>query len=126
MAATENIIFESPKWLTIEISNDDAVGAEAAVIKVNKSDYTGPNGAEPSKLTIMEARWDVLAGGSIDVEWDHTTNDRFMFLTGEGSVDFTDQGGFHDPASAGGTGDIVFTTIVGSPYSVTLHIRKKD
>jgi len=125
MAAQTTVVFESKKWLVVEFSLDVAA-IEAAVIKVNKSDYTGLNGLEPSKFAIYEMRWNVGGTGILQLYFDHTTDDEIMALSGEGFVDWTENGGFIDPASTGGTGDIVLSSAAGATYSITMKLRKKD
>jgi hypothetical protein len=107
-------------------------GTEAAdLILVDKSTFTGPNGLEPTKLVIEKIEWD-LNGFSVLVEFDHTSDDAVMTLSGVGEIDFTQGGkyqGFIDPASAGTTGDIVATTLTtdaGDEGFIVLFLRKKD
>ena len=109
----------------------DAVAAdETAVVKVDKSTLTGLNGVEPGRLAIEKIRWTMQGFNSIRVLFDHTTDDEAVVLNGtRGELDYTDIGGLVDPASAGTTGDILFTTQGGAAqatYTVDLYLRLKD
>ncbi len=112
---------------------------ESAVVKVDKSAYTVVNGAgvavEPSKFAIEAIRWNVQGYTSVRIFTDHTADDLLMAVAGSGQEDFCNGGptdfsgtpGLVDPASAGGTGDIVFTTAgaaAGNTYDITLWLRK--
>ena len=105
------------------------------LVAVDKSAFTGPNGAEPSKFVVEAIEWS-LSGVDAIVEFDHTADDLIAQLAGSsassGRIDFTQEGkyqGFVDPASAGATGDIVVTTAnsaAGDTGSIIFYLRKKD
>lgn len=103
---------------------------ESAVIKVDRSTLTGMDGTEPGRLVIEKVRWTMQGFNSIRILFDHTTDDEALVLNGtHGELDYTDVGGLIDPNSAGGTGDILFTTQGGAAnatYTVDLYIRLKD
>lgn len=107
-------------------------GTEAAdLILVDKSAFVGPDGTEPTKLVVERVIYN-LDGFKVLLEFDHTTDDEIAVLSGQGEIDFTQDGkyqGFIDPASAGTTGDIVATTLTtdaGDEGSIVLYLRKKD
>lgn len=107
-------------------------GIEAAdLILVDKSTFTGINGLEPGRLVIEKIEWN-LNGFSVLLEFDHTTDDKIATISGNGEIDFTDNGqfqGYIDPASAGATGDILATTLttdLGDEGFIVLYLRKKD
>ena len=90
---------------------------------VQKFDISGLTGA-PTVVKINKVSW-TCRGMSLRVLFDHTTDDTVMVLHGEGHLDFTAYGGLHDPASAGGTGDILFTTInqvQNDTYTVVMDV----
>jgi hypothetical protein len=68
----------------------------------------------------------------VQLEFEHTADDLIANLDGQGCFDFAQGGkfqGFIDPASAGGTGDIVATTVghsAGDKATILLVMRKKD
>lgn len=108
----------------------DGTGSTDAVL-VDKSAFTGPDGTEPGKLVVEKIEYSV-DGMQVQLEFDHDTDDLIANLAGQGSFDFAEGGrkqGFVDPASAGGTGDIVATTVghtAGDKATIKLTLRKKD
>src|SRR3990167_7934898 len=76
---------------------------EAAVVKVDKSSLTGPDGTEPGRLVVERIVGNV-EGMSVRLHWDHTTPDEIAVLTGPVDRDYRSAGGLKDPATAGGTG----------------------
>jgi hypothetical protein len=107
-------------------------GTEAAdLVLADKSAFTGPDGTEPGRFVVEKINY-AVGGCQLLLEFEHTTDDEIAVLQGDGCLDFSQDGkyqGFIDPASAGGTGDIVATTLntdAGDTASVTLFLRKKD
>ena len=122
-------VYQSPKTLVVTLTNESDGTGEAAVVKVDKSALTGPDGSAPSKLKVMEISYDVQGFNYVTLDFDHDTDDEIDVLTGSGYKSYRDFGGLVDPATDGGTGDIILTTdggADGSSYSITLHIQKKD
>lgn len=107
-------------------------GTEAADLALaDKSAYTGPDGTEPGRFVIERIVWD-LSGMTVLLEFEHDTDDPIGHFSGQGEIDYTQGGmypGFVDPASTGGTGDIVATTLTtdaGDTGRITLFLRMKD
>lgn len=123
--------YDSPRRLVVVLTNESDGTGEAAVVKVDKSAFTGPDGTEPGRLMVEEIEYDV-GGMRVLLEWEHTAPDEIAVLNGAGFIDFTKGGKFPgkvDPASAGGAGDIILTTVghaVGDGYTITMVLRKKD
>jgi len=124
-------IFNSPTNMVVS-SVFTMDGTEAAdLVLVDKSAITGPDGTEPGRLVIERIEYSI-AGCSILLEFEHTTDDEIAILQGTGVIDYTKGGrypGFIDPASAGTTGDIVATTLTtdaGDIAYILLFLRKKD
>lgn len=123
--------YDSPRRLVVVLTNESDGTGETAVIKVDKSAFTGPDGTEPGRLMVEEIEYDV-GGMRVLLEWEHTAPDEIAVLNGAGFIDFTKGGKFHgkvDPASAGGAGDIILTTVghtAGDGYTITMVLRKKD
>ena len=100
----------------------DATG-ESDVVKVDKSTLTNVNGEVPLAINIMSARWAVQGFSYIKLEWDATTDDVAMLLSGNGYDNFEAAGGLRDPRSSGSVGDIVLTSVgasAGATYDITL------
>lgn len=126
-AVTTTVLYQEGSIYVVHLTNISDGTGESAVIKVDRSTLT-QSGAEPTGLTIMSARWAVQGFNSVRLLWDHTTDDVAMVLTGSGYEDFREFGGKPDPASTGGTGDLLLTTNGGSSgatYDITLVLRKK-
>jgi len=124
-------VFNTPTNLVV--SSTFAIdGTEAAdLVLVDKSTFTGPDGTEPGKLVVERIEY-AISGCSIQLEFDHDTDDKIALLQGQGVIDYTKEGrypGFVDPASTGATGDIVATTLTtdaGDVAYILLFLRKKD
>lgn len=106
----------------------DSTG-EAAVIKIDLSTLIGPDGTAPTRFVVEELEWNIQGFTSVALYWDHTTDDIIDVLAGVGYKDYRPVGGAVDPASAGGTGDVVLTTAGASAtatYDITIVGRLKD
>jgi hypothetical protein len=122
------VVHNGKRNLIVRLTNASDGTGESAVVKVDKSAYTGPNGREPGRLVVKKIEG-TCDGMQVRLFWDHDTDDEIAFLGGQFCHDWTSSGGLIDPASAGGTGDILLTTVghtSGDNYCITLHLRKKD
>jgi hypothetical protein len=130
-------IAETREHIVVHCTNISDGTGESDVVKVDKSAIgVASDGAEAGSLDIERVVWN-CDGMQVRVEWDHTTDDLAMVLSGSGEADFMGKpgwvgglhnaGGLKDPRSTGGTGDILFTTsghTSGDTYNVTLWLRK--
>lgn len=94
---------------------------EAAVAKIDISGLTGA----PTAVKILKIEYSISYAMSIKIGFDHTTDDFVAVLSGQGCLDYTNRGGLKDPGSAGGTGDIIFTTVGAAStdtYTILLEI----
>ena len=125
------VLYSSPRRYVVRLTNISDGTGESGVAKVDKSTLTGPDGTEPGRLMVERLEWSI-DGMQVRLYWDHTTDDEIAVLSGSGFFDYTDGGrfaGLVDPASAGGTGDILLTTnahTAGDGYDITLYLRLKD
>lgn len=122
-------VYNNPKRLVVKcLSRSDGTG-ESNVAKVDKSAYTGLNGAEPSGFAIERIEYDI-SGMEVLISVDHTTDVNICRLTtGQGVLDFRKVGGLITTGDGSTTGDILFSTnghTAGDSYDITLHLRKKD
>jgi hypothetical protein len=110
----------------VRLTNISDGTGEADVIKVDKSTLVNVNGVEPTKLNLVSVQWSIQGFSSIRLEWDHTTDDEMVVLgPGNGYMDFSEAGALADPASAGGTGDVILTTagaVSGATYNLVLEL----
>lgn len=130
-AITNTTLQNTSRKLVVQSNlNEDGVGVVDGIL-VDKSTFVGPDGTEPSKLVIERIEY-AVDGFNLLLEFDHATDDVIANLSGQGVLDFSQDSefqGFVDPASAGGTGDIVVTTTghtAGDKATLTLYLRKKD
>lgn len=119
-SVTTQTLFSGDKRVVMAFTSVSDGTGEAAVQKVDISAL--PNA--PSKVKINKVEFATF-GMSVSVLFDHDTDDRALVLQGYGCFEFCDAGGLQDPASAGGTGDILFTTNgadAGDTYTVILDL----
>ncbi len=120
-AVTTVVLAAGPKKFRRVFTNVSDGTGESAVVKFDISAITGG----PTKVKINRVSWS-CSGMVVRVLFDHTTDDTVLILDDKGSFDFRDSGGLHDPASAGDTGDILFTTIghtSGDTYCIDMEIE---
>ena len=91
------------------VSKSDGTG-ESDVVKIDKSTLTGTDGREPIALDLVEITWSVFGASHVLLEWDHSTDDEMLILSGNGYLKYGESGPLKDPRSAGGTGDVLLTT----------------
>ncbi|MGB1214608.1 MAG: hypothetical protein ACPG4X_14685 [Pikeienuella sp.] len=129
MVDTVNVqeVFSGSYRRAVHLTNESDGTGESAVAKVDISTLTHDD-IEATYSTIDLIEYSV-SGGSVVLEWNHTTPDEIAILAGQGLIDWRDVGGKTDPQSAGGTGDIQVTTVgfaSGSLYDITIHYRPKS
>lgn len=98
---------------------------ESGVTKVDISTLVARGGGAPSKTKVLRIDYSVSGFNYVVLRWDHTADDTIAVLKGQGVFDWTLEGGLVDPASTGGTGDILLTTnggSSGSAYDITLEL----
>lgn len=119
------VLRDSRDMYIVRLQNRSDGTGETNVVKVDKSTLS-INGAEPTKLSLLRAVWSIN-GFSVRLSWDHTTDDELLTLAGNGILDLESIGGIPDPASTGGTGDVLLSTVgttAGFAYDLTLWFRK--
>jgi len=114
----------------LHLTNISDGTGEAAVTKLDISTLIGPDGTPPIRTVIEEIQWSIQGFASVRLHWDHDVDDEIAVLAaGSGYFNFIGAGGFVDPATVGGTGDILLTTsglAVGNTYDITISLRLKD
>ncbi len=123
-----DVLFNGTRKYHVRLTGISDGTGETAVIKVDKSTLTNGNGTEPGKLSIVYAEWSIQGFTSVQLFFDHNTDDEALLMSaGNGWRDFSKQGGFPDPASAGGTGDIILTSkgpVAFATYDIYLELLK--
>jgi len=131
-AAQMKVLFDGGNLHIVNITGTWDTADEVDTIVFNASDYKGPDGQTmgAGSTKIEEITYSVSGDfESVNLEWDATTDDVIEKLSGQGYFDYKPFGGKQDPASTGGTGDIVLTSVGGttnSNYSILMVIRKKQ
>lgn len=98
------------------------------VVVVDKSDLLGPAGAEPSKLSIVEAEWSISTFDAVIIEWDDGTDEEAMRLSGAGFKDYRFAGGLNSDGSSQ-TGDIILSTLgaaANASFDISLELKLKE
>ncbi len=136
-AAVARVVGETREVYIVHLTSISDGTGEADAIKVDKSTLLAPDGAEPAALDIERVVWN-CDGMAVRIEWDHTTDDLALALSGVGQADFRGEGSqggvpplcsLKDPRTAGDTGDILLTTVghtSGDTYNITLWLRKRS
>lgn len=96
-------------YIVRRVCDSDGTGESDAIL-LDISTLTNANGVVPTRTRIKEIWYDIQGFSSITLKWDHTTDDTIGIFSGGGYLDLHAVGGLLDPASAGGTGDILITT----------------
>lgn len=131
-AAKLKVLFDGANRHVVNITGVWDTADETDTIVFNASDYTGPDGTTlgAGGTVVEEVTWSVSSGFEyILLEWDATTDDTIEYFSGPGYMDYRPWGGKRDPASSGGTGDILLTSKGGDAddnYSIVLVLRLKD
>lgn len=124
-------VFAGKDYIVRRITNVSDGTGESNVAKVTKSGLTNSFGQVPTKLGIAELWWSIQGFTSIRLDWDHTTPDEIAKLAAGNGVRLLDvygagAGVLWDPASAGGTGNIILSTagaVSGATYDIMMKIR---
>lgn len=125
-AVTTQVLFNQPhsdKYIARFTNVSDGTG-ETNIAKIDISGLALPDGVAPSAVSIERAQFAISPTMSVKISTDHTADDTLAVLTGTGDLDFDVP--IVDPASAGGTGDVLFSTVghaAGDTYDVTLYCR---
>lgn len=124
---TETKLFDGTRRSVHHLTgrNTDAT-AETDVQKIDISTLTGPDGVNaPSSVTVEYIEYTVQGFSSVELLWDHTSNETISFLAGAGEVNWIPVGGKHD-SNSGSTGDILLTSrdaAANDTYDITIHLR---
>ncbi len=81
------------------------------------------------RVRIKKLKWSISGQMTVELLFDHNTDDSAIVMAGDGQLEESAEAPIIDPASAGGTGDILLTskvtaTTVGQGYTVYIEIAK--
>lgn len=123
-AVTATKLYESAadkRCVLLLTSVSDGTG-ESAVVKL---DISGLPATAPSAVRIHKIKW-CIKTMSVRLLFDHTTDDEVLVLSGDGSFEFPHKvARLDDPASAGGSGDLLLTTVAhaaNATYSILIEL----
>jgi hypothetical protein len=122
---TSQVLVSGPRRHVVVLTGVSDGTGESGVVKIDKSTLKDATGAEPSTLSIQKIQWTSQGFTYLKLSFDHTTDDTALVLSGDGCLDFSSYGGLKDPASAGGTGDLLLTSIgatAGDSYTIVLDV----
>lgn len=131
MAAATRYLVKGSNKIEINVTGAFSVADETDTVVVDISTLVGPKGVAPTAIRIDEITWSMSPGFDyISLEWEHTTDDPVDFFSGQGYINYKDRaGGKNDPRSAGGTGDLILTTVggaAGDAYSFLISATLKE
>jgi len=122
-AVTTNVLFSGINRYAARFTNISDGTGETNVVKIDISALPG----SPTRTAIEEVSWDVQGFSAIKITWDHSTDDTADVFSGRGARSYKDVSYLFDPASSGGTGDVLFTTLgtnaSGNTYDIVLVIQ---
>lgn len=125
--SVDSTVLEStPRRYVVRLTNISDSSGESAVVKVDKSGLVDFAGREPNRIIVDYMKWSIQGFTSVRLYFDHTTDDELAVLSGNGERSYWEEGGFRDPLSGGGTGDILLTTAgttSGNTYDIVLNCR---
>lgn len=124
-AITNTVINASPDNYTVVLTSLSDGTGESAAVKVDLSGLTGA-----TAIAVKNVQWVSQGFTYFTLAWDHTADDvAAQIPNGDGEIDFTggiSHIGLVDPDSAGGTGDLVLTTVghdAGDSYTMVLTLK---
>lgn len=125
--SVDSLVLQSGgKHHIVRLTNISDGTGETSVAKVDISTLVKSDGTVPTRTRVKEIFWNIQGFTSIRLYWDHTTDDEIAMLSGSGYLDLHAVGGLLDPASTGGTGDILLTTagaVSGATYTILLVVE---
>lgn len=121
-----NVIFSGERKYAIQLTCVSDGTGETNVTKVDISTLLNLAGQPCTRTAIEEIKWDVQGFSSVRLSWDHTTDDVAAIMSGRGAVSYAHLGYLFDPQSAGGTGDLLLTSVgaaAGATYDITVVLQ---
>lgn len=139
-AVISRVLRNDKRIYTVQLLNLSDGTGESNVVKVDKSALLAQDAAEPARLAIAQIRWNIQGFTYIRLSFDHDTDDIVRYLSGSGYDDYGGMGYpnapdaayvgasglLADPATAGGTGDLLLTTVghsSGDTYDILMTLR---
>ena len=127
-AVTVNVYFNSTagtRRYGVHLTGISDGTGETNLVKITKANLVDSMGNAPSILKFASARWTVQGFSYVKLSTDHTTDDVLMLFAGNGYDNWENASYLPDPNSAGGTGDLLLTSVgaaAGAIYDITLEL----
>lgn len=133
--AVDTIVLHNtyPYYAVRLLSKSDGTG-ESNVVKVDRSTLVDERGLEPVAIDIVHCSGIVFGANHVTLNWDATTDDEGLILSGSFFFDFSENGipgvgPLRDPRSAGNVGDLLLTTsgmAANGGYCILLVVRMRS
>ena len=127
---TSQVVTRNNNRYVLHLTNVSDGTGESGVIKVDRSSmeiFGESSAVTPGHMAIERIHGFIYGFTYVQLLWDHTTDDVAATLgPGNFDLDFRDYGGRPDPQSAGGTGDLLLTTVgavASDIYDITIDMR---
>ena len=123
-AVTSNVVSSGPRNHSVLLTCISDGTGESNVVKIDVSTFKKADGSAPTAVNIESVKWIMQGFTYIKLAWDHTTDDTALVLSGDGDMCFK-HGSLNDPGSAGGTGDLLLTSVgaaSGDTYTILLNV----
>jgi hypothetical protein len=125
------VLENGSKRYVIKLTNESDGTGETKVKKVDLTDLTLEDGANPTSVAIESIEYSVAGFNYVTLYWDRDTDQVAEVLFGVGGFDYTKWGGLHDPEKdealgPNSTGDILLSTDApadGDSYNIILSLR---
>lgn len=132
MATSSKVLIDTDQKYVVQITNQfTSATPETAVVKIDKSTLTGPDGTEPDSL-VVESITGEVAGCNITIYADRTSPITIAELGGMAEVNLQfkscNSSGLQTKGS-GGSGDILLTSLnqaSGDSYNLIITCRKRN
>lgn len=126
----DSLVVHKGRRYGVRLTNVSDGTGESAVAKIDISGLTVfPTNTVCTRFTVDRIEYNIQGFTSVRLLWDHSTDDEIAVLpAGSGVMDASIGGGLLDPASSGGTGDVLLTTAgntSGATYDITIWGRPK-
>lgn len=128
-SVTTQTLADSPSNVILLLTGVLDTSNEASAIKVDVSALTAlPNGNTPTRVRIKRVQYSISGTLKVLLNWNATTDVRFLALSGQGEICFDHFGGLTNNAGTGVDGDVELQTVGYASgtetYTVILEMSK--
>jgi hypothetical protein len=120
------VLAAGPRNGILRLTNICDGSGEVLVPKLILNNMRLDDGVIPTKCALKEIQWSIQGFYCVQLFWDHTTDQVAALLgNGNGYMELGMLGMSPDPGGAGGTGNILLSTVnntIGATYDITLAV----